>query len=195
MPGKKIVIIDGHPDPRDSRFGHALAGGYATAATAAGHTVRRITLADIEVPFLRSPEEWAHGEVPETLKEAQEAIGWADHLVILYPLWLGSMPALLKAFLEQVLRPGFAIPPGEPRLNAGLLRGKSARIVVTMAMPAAVFRLFFLAHSLSAFKRNILRFVGIGPIATTLIGSIEAIGEKGREQWLQRIEGLGREGR
>src|SRR3546814_9849412 len=59
---------------------------------------------------------------------------WADHLVILYPLWLGDVPALLKGFLEQILRPGFAIDEGSTGMSAKLLTGRSARIIVTMGM-------------------------------------------------------------
>jgi putative NADPH-quinone reductase len=75
--------------------------------------------------------------VPADL-EAQEGIRWADHLVLVYPLWLGTMPALLQAFLEQVLRPGFAVAH-VTNFDRGLLQSKSARIVVTMGMPAMLF--------------------------------------------------------
>jgi putative NADPH-quinone reductase len=58
-----------------------------------------------------------------------------------FPLWLASMPALLKGFFEQALRPGFALGPTEPgRMWKKLLKGRSARIVVTMGMPALVYR-------------------------------------------------------
>lgn len=50
------------------------------------------------------------GALPEALRQAQQVLGRAEHLLIVYPLWLDTMPALLKAFLEQVFRPGFAIP-------------------------------------------------------------------------------------
>ena len=59
-----------------------------------------------------------------------------QHLVIFYPLWLGSMPALLEGFLEQALRPGFAIGKVESGTSwKKLLTGTSARIVVAMGMP------------------------------------------------------------
>jgi putative NADPH-quinone reductase len=191
----KIVIIDGHPDPRPERYCHALAQAYAEGAEAEGHSVRRIVLAQTDVAFLRSQEEWRTHEPAPGVREAQEAIGWADHLVIVYPLWLGSMPAMLKAFFEQAFRPGFAVKPETVSLRPGLLTGKSVRIVVTMGMPGWVYRYFFFAHSLRSLERNILKFAGLGPIRQTIIGSVEAIGDGERKAWLDRMRRLGRSAR
>jgi len=122
----------------------------------------------------------------------QDIVAWADHLVIIYPLWLGSMPALLKGFLEQLLRPGFAF---EYQKSGGmakkLLKGKSARIVVTMGMPAFVYRWIFFAHSLKSLKRNTLWFCGIGPVKSTIIGSIDGLTDRQRADWLDEMRGLG----
>jgi putative NADPH-quinone reductase len=108
----------------------------------------------------------------------QRDIAWANHLVLIFPLWLGDMPALVKGFLEQVARPGFAV--GEPLKNGGvkLLRGRSARIVVTMGMPALLYRWYFGAHAIRSLERNILRFAGVAPVRRSLIGLVE---DKGRE--------------
>jgi putative NADPH-quinone reductase len=191
---KRITIIQGHPDPRGDRYGHALAGAYAAGAAAAGHAVRTIDLARMTFPLLRSKEEWDGGTPPDAVRGAQDAIDWAEHLVIFYPLWLGTMPALLKAFLEQAFRPGFAIGRGESGTSwKKLLTGKSARVVVTMGMPALVYRWFFRAHSLKSLERNILGFVGIGPIRETLIGGVEASAAR-RERWLAKLAALGERG-
>jgi putative NADPH-quinone reductase len=155
--------------------------------------VQRIVLADIDFPLLRSRAAWEGSSLPAALRSAQEAIGRADHLVIVYPLWLGSAPALLKGFLEQVMRPGFAIRSGARTLRPGLLAGKSARVVVTMGMPGFVYRWYFGAHSLKSLERNILRFCGIGPIRRTLIGSVEQGGAPAHEKWLKAMYALGRE--
>jgi putative NADPH-quinone reductase len=118
---------------------------------------------------------------------------WADHVVILYPLWLGSMPALLKALLEQVLRPGFAFSTLElGKWPVKFLRGKSARIVITMGMPAPIYRWYFHAHSLRSLQRNILKFVGFGSIRSTLIGNVAGLSKDQRMQWLDNLRALGR---
>ena len=109
MTQRRIVIVQGHPDPGGGHFGHALAQRYLLGATGAGHQVRSVPVAQIEFPLLRSQSDWQEGPLPAGLAEAQQSIAWASHLVVFFPLWLGDMPALLKGFLEQVARPGFAI--------------------------------------------------------------------------------------
>ncbi|MEP7153092.1 MAG: NAD(P)H-dependent oxidoreductase [Nitrospira sp.] len=190
--GKRIVIIQGHPDSQRGHFCHALADEYAKGCEDGGHEVRRIDVAQLEFPLLRTKEEFEKGAPPASIVQAQSAVEWANHLVILYPLWLGSMPALLKAFFEQVFRPGFAFEYGQAgRLPKKRLIGKSARIVVTMGMPAFVYRWVFLAHSLKSLQRNILGFCGIRPTRVTLIGRVEGMNEEQRMRWLDEMRGLG----
>lgn len=189
----KILILDGHPDPDRGRFVHALAEAYAQAAKEAGHQVKTIAVATAGVGVLHSGKEWETETVSPEVKQAQVLIGEAEHIVILFPLWLGSMPALLKGFFERVLRPGFAIGKGKRALSAGLLKGKSARVVVTMGMPAFFYRLFFFAHSVSSLRRNLLYFVGIKPVRETLIGGIEEASS--RERGLALMRKLGTQGR
>src|SRR5215204_6174374 len=138
-----ILIIDGHPDPDPGRFCHALARSHEHGARAAGREVRILRLAELNLPTLRSRQEWETGMVPEAVRSAQQAIIAAQHLVIIYSLWLGSIPALLKAFFEQAFPPGFAIKVGSRTLWPGKLTGKSARVVITMGMPAYIYRWFF----------------------------------------------------
>lgn len=187
----RIVIINGHPDPDPHHFVHALASVYRTAA-ARKHEVRQIDIAQLDFPVLRNPEDWQNGPVPSSLTEAQRDIAWAEHIVILYPLWLGDVPALLKAFLEQTLRPGFALRPEPGGRYEKLLTQKSARIIVTMGMPGIGYRLFFLAHSLSSLRRNILQFVGISSVRTTLVGSVE--NSRARARGMKVVKRLGNYG-
>ncbi len=193
---KTIVIIQGHPDPQGGHLDHALAAAYRDAAQAAGHRVSVIDVATLDFPLLRSQADWNTGETPPAILDAQAQIKAADHLVIVYPLWLGSLPALLKGFLEQLFRPGFAI---DPSAGAGMwkqrLQGKSARIIVTMGMPAPVYRWYFRAHSLKSLQRNVLRFCGIAPVRSTLIGMVENASPKRREGWMRTVRALGAAGR
>ena len=186
----RIAIIDGHPDGDRARYVHALAAAYAAGAEASIHEVRRIELATLDFPLLRSAREWRETDPVGAIRNAQKDIRWSDHLVILYPLWLGDMPALLKAFLEQVMRPGFAIDEGSTGAEAKLLSGRSARIIVTMGMPAPFYRFFYRAHSLKSLDRNILRAVGFDSARYSIIGSVEA-NAPAREAWLRSVALLG----
>ncbi len=191
----RILIVQGHPDASERHLCHALAEAYAQGARDGGHELRQVDVSRLEFPFLRSPAEWRHGAVPPALAPVQEDILWAEHLVFFFPLWMGEMPALLKGFLEQVARPGFAfhVTEGNP-FGQKALGGRSARVVVTMGMPAAVYRYFYRAHSLKSLERNILGFVGIGPIHETLIGGVDALDEKGCARWFDALHRMGAEG-
>lgn len=216
----RITLINGHPDPAPERLAQALCVAYAEAAQGAGHETRVIRIADLDFPFLRSKQAWESQDAPAALHGAQKDVAWAEHLVFVYPLWLGDLPAALKAFLEQVCRPGFAFGRleggvGDGSSNAGgaegegkrvqgkaraaskeggfgvkPLKGKTASIVVTMGMPGLIYRWFFLSHSLRSFRRNILAFVGIATRNVMVLGMIEAEGRA--ESALARMRELGR---
>lgn len=193
MTPENILILQGHPDTNARHLGHALADAYAQGARAAGHEVRTIDIAALDFPLLRSQEDWEGGEAPPALRPAQEAIRGCNHIVLFFPLWLGDMPALVKAFLEQVLRPGFAFrygASGSP-FNAKGLTGRSARIVVTMGMPALVYRWVFRAHSVKALERNILGFVGISPVHETLVGTVGKVTGEDAHKLMRKMKVLG----
>src|SRR5690349_5022459 len=136
----RIAILQGHPDTHQERLCHALAKAYEAGARDARHGVRHIEIARLTFPLLHTQAEFMEGDPPQDIKNARETIAWANHLVVIYPLWLGAQPALLRAFFEQVFRNNFAMrmkPHG--RGWTRLLRGRSARVIVTMGMPAVVY--------------------------------------------------------
>ena len=194
---RRILIVVGHPDPSPDRLCRSLAKAYGEGAELAGHAVRRVDLAAIDFPMLRTMQAFEHGSIPDELKDAAEAIVWAEHIVFVFPLWLGTMPALLKAFLEQVMRPGtaFAYPDKGGGFTKTLLRGRSARVVVTMGMPSVLYRLWFLGHGLAGMRRSILHFVGISPVRETLFGMVAGASDATRAKWVQQMRGLGERAR
>lgn len=192
---RRILLIEGHPDVTGPHLNRLLVEAYAEGASAAGHEVRRIAVGALDFPVLRSAQEWKHGPVPPALEASQQHILWAQHMVLFFPLWLGDMPAMLKAWLEQVARPGFAVGPEGPKeFGRKPLSGRSARVVVTMGMPALAYRWYFRAHSVKALERNILGFVGFAPISETLVGSVEQLGEAGVRKWQAKLRRLGAAG-
>lgn len=185
---KRILLIQGHPDPAGGRFGHALADAYAQAAAAAGHQVERIEVAALDFPLLQTKAEFEDGAPCPDIAAAQRSLMKAEHVVIAYPLWLGGMPSLLKGFLEQLLRPGFAFSLHDKPMKK--LRGRTARVIITMGMPALAYRWYFGAYGLKMLKRSILGFCGIGPVAATLVGSVEgSVRARGRALDVMRRQG------
>lgn len=171
-----IVVLQGHPDPGGSSLCHALADTYADTARSVNVPVRRIEVAQLDFPLLRTKADFETGAqgTPAELRDAQADITQAQHLTVIYPLWQGSMPALLKGFIEQVFRPEVALARDEGGYPKRLMTGKSARIIVTMGMPVLAYRWYFGAHSLKSLERNVLGFSGFKPIRETLIGSVDA---------------------
>lgn len=193
---RNILILDGHPDPADGRFIHALADAYREGAEAGAHRVETLRLADLTFPLLRTQADYERGEPVDSVRRCQDLMNWATHVVILYPLWLGSMPAMLKALLEQTLRPGFAFSTLKlGRWPVKFMSGKSARIVVTMGMPAALYRWYYRAHSVRSLRRSILKFIGFRRVRSTLIGSAATMTRDQRGQWLDNMRDLGRSAR
>jgi putative NADPH-quinone reductase len=194
---KHIAIIQGHPDPHGQHFCHAVADAYAAGARAAGHTVDFIDVAHLEFPLLRSRDDLEHGPVPDAIRNAQAVLSRVDHVVMIFPVWNGAMPALLKGFLEQTFRPSFIFPDATPGEALGFssyfsqrkaLKGKTALVIATMQMPALVYRWYFHPHP----EKNTLRMSGLGPIRETLIGLVESTNGHRRERWITKMDALGR---
>jgi len=196
MATQRILLIQGHPDAVLQHLGHALEDAYSQGALSAGHEVRRVAVAKLDFPLLRSQVDWQTGALPASLTQAQADIAWAQHIVFFFPLWLGDMPALLKGFLEQVARPGFAFKKeGDNPFGHKGLAGRSARVVVTMGMPALMYKWYFRAHSVKSLERNVLGFVGIAPVNETLVGMVEKLDESDVRKWKDKLGELGAAGK
>lgn len=185
-----ILVIIGHPDPES--YCSALAHAYMEGAKGKAAQIRTIDLSQISFdPNLKYGYR-KRTELEDDLKEAQELIRWADHLVIVYPTWWGTMPAILKGFFDRVLLPGFAYKYREgSSLWDKLLTGKTAHVIVTMDTPSWYNRLIYWQAGHLVMKRNILKFCGIEPVKVTEISGVNASAEEQRKKWLTKAKQLG----
>jgi putative NADPH-quinone reductase len=190
--GKRLLVIQGHPDPDGNRLLHAMADAYGEGAASSGHDVRRIEVARLDFPLLRTQAEFEKSKMPTSLAQPGEDMRWAEHWVIFFPLWHGTMPALLKGFFEHIFRPGFALEYRSQGFPRKLLAGRSARIVVTMGMPVFLYRWYFGAYGLRSFERSMLAFAGIRPIRESLFG-LSLSDEKKRVSWIEEMRSRGRQ--
>jgi putative NADPH-quinone reductase len=186
----KILLIQGHPDKES--YNHALAASYKKGALSSGAEIKEITIGDLKFnPNLEFGYRKRTALEPDLIK-AQESIKWADHIVWVYPLWWGSVPALMKGFLDRVLLPGFAFQKREGSVWWDkLLTGKSSRIICTMDQPTWYYRWINRRPSHIAMKKLTMNFIGIKKVRITSIGPIRLSKDTFRQNWLQKIEKLG----
>lgn len=187
---KNVLVIDGHPDASPERLSGALATAYREGAEAAGHIVQRIDIGASPFPILRNAAEFAARSTEEAIVEAQAAFLKADHVIFIFPLWLGGPPALLKAFLEQVARGQFLLHERKHGFPLGGLKGRSARVIVTMGMPPLLYRVIFGAHGIKAFTQGILRLAGLSPIRISYFGGA-AIAAPNCDRVIRRVHEMG----
>ncbi|MGG4456235.1 NAD(P)H-dependent oxidoreductase [Brevibacillus porteri] len=185
-----ILVIIGHPDPES--YCSALAHAYMKGAKGKAAQIRTIDLSQISFdPNLKYGYR-KRTELEDDLKEAQDLIRWADHLVIVYPTWWGTMPAILKGFFDRVLLSGFAYKYREgSSLWDKLLTGKTAHLIVTMDFPSWYNRLIYWQAGHLVMKRNILKFCGIKPVKVTEISGVNAAADEKRKKWLEKVNQLG----
>ena len=159
-----------------------------------GHEVRLISVGDLSFdPLLRTGNASSQ-ELEPDLVAAQAAITWAQHIVFVYPIWWGSMPALLKGFIDRVFLPGFAFKyrEGSPFWDR-LLSGRSAHLLVTMDAPPWFFRWVYRMPGHNQMKRAILGFCGIKPVSIASFGPIKGSTQQKREKWLGQVKAYGRD--
>ena len=190
---KKIMIVVGHPQRHT--FCEALGNAYKEGAEAAGHNARLFLLADMTFdPILHEGYHRTQPLEPD-LQAAYETLSACDHLVIIFPLWCGDMPALLKGFIERILQPDLiARENSEHAMNWSIFEKKSARIVMTMGMPVSIYRFWYRGHALKLLTRNILNFIGIKPVKNTLFGMVGTAKSERHDRWVEEIRALGRSG-
>lgn len=187
---KKILIIQGHPVP--DTFSDKLKNSYIDGALASGAEIREIVLRDLQFDLYFRSGYRGNQELEPDLTHAQELITWADHLVLVYPNWWSTFPALMKGFIDRTFLPDFAFryKKGVMRWDK-LLKGKSARIIVTMDNPRWYYVLKMRRPGHNAMKRGILHFCGIRPVRISTIGSVKRSTEKQRSRWLRQLRNSG----
>ena len=189
---KTICIIDGHPDNSNERLIHALCDAYQEGALEEGHTVERINICDLDFGFLNSASEFSQPP-SELINQERDKIARSDHIVIAFPLWLGGMPAKLRAFIEHAARGNFFLDThaNESRWPERLMSGKSARVIVTMGMPGLVYRFAMDSGSLKALERGILGISGFSPVKHSVFGGAGEPGQKDHAKWIKAVRKLG----
>lgn len=186
---KHILVLLGHPNAES--YCAALANAYVKGASEAGHHVVFMNVAELKFDYNQIYGLKADQTLEPDLKSAQEKIKWAHHIVIVHPVWWGSVPAVLKAFFDRVLLSGFAFKyKTEGPWWDKLLAGKTARIIYTSDTPVWFYKWFYQQPSVVQVKDRTLKFCGINPVRVTAIGNLRNLGIEKRKHYLNKIEAI-----
>ena len=161
---------------------------YKVKATSAGNEVKEIRLLDLKFdPILRGGYR-SEQALESDLVNSQADILWADELVFFFPLWWYAVPAILKGFMDRVLRSGFAFKYNKGKsLPEKLLVGKSAKIVVLSGGPAWFYTVS--GNPAINMMSASLKFCGFSPVKSLQIGGVsKKLDDKKISQIFGRID-------
>lgn len=187
---KQVLIINGHPDKES--FNYALSEAYKKGVNTSDAMVTQINISELEFnPNLKFGYRKRMDLEPD-LVAAIDKIKKADHMVWLFPMWWYGYPAIMKGFVDRTFLPGITYQPieGKP-LPEKLLKGKSARLIITADTPKWYDFLIMKRPAINQFKKGTLQFCGINPVKVTYIATMKNSSSDFREKWLRKISVLG----
>ncbi len=187
---KKILVLLGHPAKKS--YCKSLADAYCTGAEKSGAEVKRWNVRDIKFdPILWEGYQKIQKLEPD-LKRLQEDVKWAEHIVWVFPVWWGGMPAIMKGLIDRIMLPGFAFKYQRDSLfPKRFLTGKTARLIMTMGGPSWFFRLLG-GPALKQMRLWVMKFCGISPVRVTAIGGVvPTISEKRIKKGFEKVKNLG----
>lgn len=186
---KRILVLAANPN--NTSFTNFLAETYASSAKK-NNEVQLLTLSDMEFNLDLSAGYAEAHSLEDSLKAFQTSLEWCEHLVIFTPIWWGSLPAKLKGLIDRTFLPGFAFQYEEGKLiPKKLLKGRTARIVMTMDTPPWYYLLIQGAPAIKQLKTTTLEFVGFNSVKTKMMGPIISSTEESRSKWIDDVAKLG----
>ena len=187
---QKVLVINGHPDKKS--FNYALSDAYLEGLEGSKADIELLNIADLDFnPNLK----YGYRKISELepdLLEAIDRIKQADHMVWILPMWWYGMPALMKGFIDRIFLPGFFFKyqKGNP-FPKKLLKGKTARLIITADTVRWYDRWFMGSPLINQFKKGTLEFCGVKPVKVTYIAPIKDSSDTFRAKWLSKVQKLG----
>ncbi len=182
----------GNPDSEET-LSNDVADAYAKDAAAAGHYVRRTNISDLSFDPILHKGYKVIQELEPDLKKVQEDMKWADHFVLVYPVWWSAMPALLKGMFDRMWLPGFAFHFWKSGMGWDrMLNGKTARVITLSKMPPFFIRLVF-GDFTNEISYALLGMSGY-KVSMTQFGNSENCTPTRHTRYLKKIAALARRG-
>ncbi|OEF29361.1 NAD(P)H-dependent oxidoreductase [Vibrio rumoiensis] len=185
---KKILVINANP--KSISMCKSIAEHYFNEARLK-HDVKKIDISAMD--FKLNLSEGYDKELPlePDLLSFQKMIQWSEHIVIVSPVWWGSIPAKFKGAIDRTFLPGFAF-----KYNGGksaiekLLTGRTSELIITLDTPPFWYKYFQGNLIYKQLKRAILEFSGIRNKSSTYFGPVLSSNKHTREKWFKKVESL-----
>lgn len=186
----KITIILAHPRP--GSFNHAIADTVAATLRKSGHAVTVHDLYQEQFdPLLPYDEIPRNADLPTVIAEHCREIAAADGIVFVHPDWWGMPPAILKGWIDRVLRPGvayrFAETDSGEGVPTGLLKARAVIVFNTSNTPAVREQEVFGDPLERIWKDCILSFCGVQACHRQMFGVIVTSSDPERKAWLNEV--------
>lgn len=186
----KISVILAHPEP-DS-FNHAIAHAAVETLKENGHEVQFHDLyAEEFPPNLPSEEIPRTTELPPVIATHCRELGEADGIIIVHPNWWGMPPAILKGWVDRIIRPGVAYEfveqdQGEG-VPVGLLKADTALVFNTSNTESEREQKVFGDPLETIWKNCIFNLCGCRDFYRRMFNIVVISSEEQRKQWLEEV--------
>ncbi|WP_298466266.1 NAD(P)H-dependent oxidoreductase [uncultured Erythrobacter sp.] len=187
----RVLLLDGHPD--EGRYSSSLLDHYKRSLPSTAQ-VEYVALRELAFdPNLKHGYKKRTEWEPDIQRLAAQ-FDDCDHLVVAFPMWWGSEPAMLKGLLDRLFLPGFMFSyRKDSSLWDGHMQGRSADVIATMDTPALFLWLVYGNALIKRWKGQVLGFVGFKPVRVLTCGPIKNGGaEKNNSKWKGKIEKMAR---
>lgn len=189
---KKILILLGHTNK--ASYTATLADAYEAAARNAGHEVVRVNIGDLYFDPILHKGYTEIQPLENDLLLLQEHIREAEHIVVLYPNWWNTMPAILKGLFDRFWLPGFAFNFDKTTHKViQRLQGKTARIIIVAGHLSPFATWWKYGDYTNEIRHGILEFAGI-KTSVSAFGPCERTTDTCRLAWVKKVEDLGMRG-
>jgi NAD(P)H dehydrogenase (quinone) len=186
---KRVLVLAANP--KGNSFINYLAEAYANSAEE-NNDVQLLKISDMEFNLDLSGGYAEEHPMEDSIKSFQMSLEWCEHLVIFTPIWWGAVPAKFKGLIDRTFLPGFAFQYEKGKsIPKKLLKGKTARIVMTMDTPPWYYSLIQGAPAIKQLKTATLKFVGFNSIKSKMIGPIISSTKESRSKWVNEVSELG----
>ena len=189
----KILVILAHPDK--TSFNYAVAETAVATLTANGYEIVLHDLYREKFPPVIPAREIPRGaSLPKIISRHCKDITEADGIIIVHPNWWGQPPAILKGWIDRILRPGVAYTfaegdKGDGKLT-GLLKAATVLVFTTSNMLAARETDLYGNPLETLWQNNMLVSCGAGNFYRKNFGVIITSTLKQRQAWLEEAAAI-----